>query len=79
MLRDYVVGGEPRRGSLELLEAELTETRPRISVTFAPIFEIGGFENGGLEVGVEPAERELGATGSHWVAERLNGGREREV
>ena len=38
VLRDYVIGGEPTRGSLELLVAELSESRPRISVTFAPIF-----------------------------------------
>lgn len=97
MLRDNVVGGEPGRCGLELLVAELNETRPRVFFTFAPIIchqkqrnrsllntkaqkrkgsekkydyddndtEIRGFEDGGFKVGVEPAERELGATGSH--------------
>lgn len=37
--------------------------------------EIGGFEDGGFKVGLEPAERELGATGSHWAEERSNGWR----
>ena len=32
--------------------------------------EIGGFEDGGFKVGVEPTERELGATGSHWRRRR---------
>jgi hypothetical protein len=38
VLRDYVIGQEATRGSLELFVGELAETRPRIAVTFAPIF-----------------------------------------
>lgn len=30
------------------------------------VTEVGGFEDGGFKVGVEPAERESGAAGSHW-------------
>lgn len=66
VLGDYVVGGEAGRGGFELVEAELGKARARIFVGFAaPILEVGGFEDGGFKVGVEPAERESGAAGSH--------------
>jgi hypothetical protein len=34
--------------------------------------EIGGLKDEGFKVGLEPAERELGAPGSHWAEERSN-------
>lgn len=65
MLGDYVVGGEARRGGFHLVEAVLREGRPYAFVAFAPIVQFGGFEDGGFKVGVEPAEGESGAAGSH--------------
>lgn len=64
VLGDDVVGGEPPGGGLQLVEAVLGEAGPRALLP-VPVLKIGGFKNGRLEVGVEPAEREFGAASSH--------------